>query len=94
MSTLHVGALLLSDVKSERLFAYAARFTINDILSIFRNTSPGKKFRNDVADTKPDRTEVPNKRSGEVLRLISVPRWATLKECLEGLVKQWSGMSD
>ncbi|KAI8649267.1 Aldehyde reductase II [Fusarium keratoplasticum] len=94
VSTLHVGALLLSDVKSERLFAYAARFTINDILSIFRNTSPGKKFRNDVADTKPDRTEVPNKRSGEVLRLISVPRWATLKECLEGLVKQWSGMSD
>ncbi|KAI8716029.1 Aldehyde reductase II [Fusarium sp. LHS14.1] len=94
VSTLHVGALLLSDVKSERLFAYATRFTINDILSIFRNTSPGKKFRNDVADTKPDRTEVPNKRSGEVLRLINVPRWTTLKECLEGLVKQWSGMSD
>ncbi|KAF4464318.1 aldehyde reductase II [Fusarium albosuccineum] len=93
VSTLHVGALLLDQVKSERLFAYAARCTINDILGIFRNLSPGKTFRGNVVDVKPDLTDVPNKTSSEVLEVLGLARWTTLQECLALLVKQWSELA-
>ncbi|KAJ3543965.1 hypothetical protein NM208_g3303 [Fusarium decemcellulare] len=94
VSTLHVGALLLDQVKSERLFAYAARYTINDILAIFRDLSAGKTFRDDVADAKSDLTDVPNKTSSEVLGLFGLSRWTTLEECLALLVKQWRELSE
>ncbi|KAF5008657.1 hypothetical protein FDECE_5069 [Fusarium decemcellulare] len=93
VSTIHVGALLLDRVKSERLFAYAARYTINDILGIFRDLSPGRTFRDNVADVKPDLTDAPNKAASEVLKVLGLSRWTTLEECLALLVKQWSELA-
>ncbi|KAK7418912.1 hypothetical protein QQX98_003615 [Neonectria punicea] len=90
VSRLHLGALLLPETNSERVFAYAGRYTINDILSAFRNLCPGKGFPDDVAGVKPDSTKVPNARSTELLDLLGLPGWTTLQGSLGPLTKQWS----
>lgn len=89
VASLHVGALLLPQVKSERLFAYAGRYTVNDFLRIFKTVYPSRDFPEDVANILEDATEVPNKRSTEVLKLLGLKGWKSLEECLEPVTKQF-----
>ncbi|KAF6803045.1 aldehyde reductase ii [Colletotrichum sojae] len=94
VAALHVGALLLTEVKSERLFAFAGGFTVNDFLRIFRNLEPGRKFPEYVQDVRPDMTKVPNERATEVLRLVGLPGWKGLEDCLRPLARQFAAASE
>ncbi|KAK2740008.1 aldehyde reductase ii [Colletotrichum kahawae] len=93
VASIHVGALLLPQVKSERLFAYAGRYTVNDFLRIFKTAYPSRQFPDDVENVLEDETEVPNGRSTEVLKLLGLKGWRSLEECLEPLAKQFLGAS-
>ncbi|KAH0421850.1 aldehyde reductase ii [Colletotrichum camelliae] len=89
VASLHVGALLLPQVKSERLFAYAGRYTVNDFLRIFKAAYSSRQFPDEVETVLEDETEVPNDRSTEVLKLLGLKGWRSLEECLEPLAKQF-----
>ncbi|KAF0321127.1 NAD-dependent epimerase/dehydratase terH [Colletotrichum sp. SAR11_59] len=89
VASLHVGALLLPQVKSERLFAYAGRYTVNDFLRIFKTAYPSREFPEDVENMIEDATQVPNERSTEVLKLLGLKGWKSLQECLESVTKQF-----
>ncbi|KAH9229437.1 hypothetical protein K456DRAFT_1844675 [Colletotrichum gloeosporioides 23] len=89
VASLHVGALLLPQVKSERLFAYAGRYTVNDFLRIFKTAYPSREFPEEVENIFEDATEVPNERSTEVLKLLGLKGWKSLEECLQPVTKQF-----
>ncbi|KAI8221966.1 hypothetical protein K4K53_007275 [Colletotrichum sp. SAR 10_77] len=89
VASLHVGALLLPQVKSERLFAYAGRYTVNDFLRIFKTAYPSREFPEEVENILEDATEVPNERSTEVLKMLGLKGWKSLEECLEPVTKQF-----
>jgi hypothetical protein len=42
---LHVAALLLPEVKEERVFAFAAPFNFNQLFAAFRKAAPQRDFR-------------------------------------------------
>ncbi|KAF2643713.1 NAD dependent epimerase/dehydratase family protein [Massarina eburnea CBS 473.64] len=64
---LHVAALTEADVQSERLFAFAGKYTYNEILAIFRKECPDRKFVDDIKEVE-DGGTVDNKRSIEILK--------------------------
>jgi len=45
---LHVAALLDSEVKSERIQAWAVQFNWNDVLAIMRRLYPSRQFIDDL----------------------------------------------
>ncbi|WQF78916.1 Putative NAD-dependent epimerase/dehydratase, NAD(P)-binding domain superfamily [Colletotrichum destructivum] len=90
VSALHVGALLLPDIASERLFAYGGKYTVNDLLAAFKALQPDRKFPNLVKDIQPDLSTVPNGRSTDVPKSLGLPGWKSLEDCLRPLVSQFA----
>ncbi|CAI6332443.1 unnamed protein product [Periconia digitata] len=82
---LHVAAFTLPDVVSERLLAFAGRYSWNEILAIFRKEAPGREFADDVGEVK-DRGTVDNKRAEEILRRLGKQEGFTP---LEETIKKW-----
>ncbi|RSM18667.1 hypothetical protein CDV31_002387 [Fusarium ambrosium] len=94
VSILHLGALLLPEVKSERLFANAGTYTVNDFLRIFRTLHPDLNISDDIPNIKPDLRKVPNERPAEVLKLLGVPGWTSLEDCVGPLAEQFAAASE
>ena len=66
---LHVVAILDPEVVDERIFAYADKYSYNDIMGILRKLSPSHKFPEDKPDLKPDQSRILRKgRAEELLR--------------------------
>lgn len=51
-AVIHVGAVLDPDVKNERIFAWAQKFTWNDVLAIMRKLYPDQAVVEDLPDPK------------------------------------------
>jgi hypothetical protein len=81
---LHVAALIYNDVNSERLFAFAEKWSYNKMLDIWRKLYPNRKFQENLENQGEDKTKVPNQRAEELLKRIKGSGWA-LKEMTE----QW-----
>ncbi|RSL84650.1 hypothetical protein CEP51_003753 [Fusarium floridanum] len=94
VSILHLGGLLLPEVKSERLFANAGTYTVNDFLRIFRTLHPDLNISDDIPNVKPDLRKVPNERPAEVLKLLGVPGWTSLEDCVGPLAEQFAAASE
>ncbi|KAF6819019.1 aldehyde reductase ii [Colletotrichum plurivorum] len=91
IARIHVGALLLPDVKSERLIAYAGRFNINDILAVFRDVQPERTFPADLPDLETDQGKIANERATDLMkRLRGGEGWTSLKDCIAPLAKQYA----
>ncbi|KAK7415952.1 hypothetical protein QQX98_005525 [Neonectria punicea] len=93
VSDLHLGALLLPEVRSERLFGSADRYTVNDFLRIFRMLYPDRGVGDDIPNVKPDLRKVPIERPAEVLKLLGVPGWTSLEDCIKPLAEQFAAAS-
>lgn len=93
VSLLHIGALVLSGVKSERLFGCAGRYTVNDFLRIFRTLYPDRGIMHDVDNVPHDLRKVPNERSADVLKKMGVPGWKCLEDCIGQLTHQFAKVS-
>ncbi|KXH66980.1 aldehyde reductase II [Colletotrichum salicis] len=90
-SRIHVAALLLADVLSERLIAYAGKFNINDLLAAFRQILPDRKFPDDLPDLPSDEGTIANERATQLMeRLQGGKGWTSLKECLAPLAEQYA----
>lgn len=64
----HVGALLSTDAKSERLSDFAHPYNWNDILAIFRKLYPEREFMDDIPDLERDLSKVANERAEEMVK--------------------------
>ncbi len=65
---LHLGALTLSDVRNERLLAFAGKYSWTQILETLHRRYPQKIKLQSVDEQALDAGEVDNKRSVEVLK--------------------------
>ena len=86
---IHAAALLLPDVKDERLFAFAGTFDINSMLAAFRKAAPNRKFQEDVKDPPVHLAKVPNERALELLKQTGRVGWVTLDETVAALVPSY-----
>lgn len=87
---LHISALIHGEVESERLFAYAERFSYNNILAIYRRLYPQKKFPEYLQDEGTDKMSVPNKRAEEVLRWVKASGWDSLEKSVKDMSEEWT----
>ncbi|MBE7181519.1 MAG: hypothetical protein INR71_09990 [Terriglobus roseus] len=83
---LHVAALLLPDVREERVFAFATPFNVNTELAAFRKIRPGRKFVDDLPDVPVHLAEVPNDRAEELLRKVGRKGWVPMEESFENML--------
>ncbi|KAH3946374.1 hypothetical protein HBH98_057810 [Parastagonospora nodorum] len=86
---LHISALIHEDVNSERLFGYAERWDVNDLLSIYRKHHPEKALPEKVQGLEKDRTTPPTARAEEVLRWVKGKGWDGLEESVVAMSKDW-----
>lgn len=85
----HVAALIYDDVKSERLFAFAEKWSFNSIMEIWRKMYPQRKFPEDIEGLGEDRTIVPNQRAEELLKRVKGQGWEPLEKALKEMSEQW-----
>jgi nucleoside-diphosphate-sugar epimerase len=79
---IHLAALLLPDVKEERIFAFAETFTWNQLLQGFRKSFPNRKFPDDVENPPEELAKVPNERALELLKRTGRDGWTALDQSL------------
>ncbi|KAF2732795.1 NAD(P)-binding protein [Polyplosphaeria fusca] len=76
----HVAALVCEDVRGERLFAFAAPYSWNDLLGVFRRRYPGKTFIEDIPGLGEDKSVVANERAEELCKRLKGRGWEGLEE--------------
>lgn len=86
VARLHAVALLDPDVKSERIFAFAAPWTWTEIIGIFRKLRPSNnKIPDPPANELADLSKiVPAKKAEQLLKsFFGRPGWVGLEESLK-----------
>jgi nucleoside-diphosphate-sugar epimerase len=83
---LHIAALLLHEVKDERVFGFATTFTYNKLLAVFRKAAPGHKFPEDLKQEDVHLATVPNSRAEELLKKVGRKGWVSLQESIKNMV--------
>ena len=79
---LHIAALIDPDCNGKRIFAFAKPFTWNEILAVFREMCPDKKFQEDGAGLK-SICEVPNQEAEQLLRKHFGKGWTSLEDSVK-----------
>jgi hypothetical protein len=84
---LHIAALLIPSIKSQRLFAYEAVWTQTGIFSILRKLKPDFGWPDPVENELRDRSHVPESKDAEkaIINFFGVPGWTTIEESLKEL---------
>jgi hypothetical protein len=90
IAALHVGALLLPSVKSQRLFASAYAYNWNEILAILRKDYPDKSFYDDVEGLDPAYQIYDDSAALKVLRELGQDGWTPFEVALEQNVKSFA----
>ncbi|KAK5170972.1 uncharacterized protein LTR77_004116 [Saxophila tyrrhenica] len=80
---LHVIAMIDPACNGERIFAFAAPFTWNDILAVLRKQNPGREFPADMEGGGRDMSVVPNGEAEALLRKHYGKGWTGLEEVVE-----------
>lgn len=79
---LHVAALTLPDVESQRIFAMARHTNGKEIVQELRYLFPGHEYP-DAPDAECDRSDVPPIDKAEaLLKRLGYPGWTTLREAI------------
>ena len=85
---IHVAALLDPEVRNERILAYAAPFTWNEILAIMRRARPDQSaIPEDIPNEGKDLSKVANARGEELLRAFGRPGWTSLEDTIKENVR-------
>lgn len=87
----HVGALIYSDVNSERLFSFAHPYNWNDILAVLRKLHPEHKFINDIPNLGHDLSKVENERAEEIVKRFGRPGWTSLEDSIRDVTESFAG---
>lgn len=80
MARLHLAAAVLSHVQSQRIFAFAGRFSWDKILAIMRELDPERKLPNDFSGGD-DPTEIgPRGKAEALLKSLGRTGWTSLAD--------------
>ncbi|KAI1192765.1 hypothetical protein F5X97DRAFT_339843 [Nemania serpens] len=79
---LYIAALTTRGVDGERLFGFGGRYSWPKVAQILQQLYPEKNVTT-LADNGWDQTEVPNKRSEELLRSVKLTTWDGLEESVK-----------
>ena len=88
---LHVAALLSKAIQNERIFAFAAPYTWNEILAVMRKAYPSREFPDDIPGVEKSTLQVPTEQGEQLLKdVFGRDGWSTLEETvmnnLKGLI--------
>jgi hypothetical protein len=84
---LQVAALIDPIADGMRVLAYGYPYSWNQILKIFRQDFPDRKFVEDFPDQGEDISTIRNEKSVEMLKRMGRPGLTTLEESLKAVVK-------
>jgi hypothetical protein len=80
VARVHLGALVEPDVNGERIWAAAGGgWTVNDVLAIWRETYPERKFVDDIKLPAQATIHIPNQRGLDLLKRQGHDGWISLK---------------
>ncbi|KAJ6483996.1 hypothetical protein C8R45DRAFT_1214882 [Mycena sanguinolenta] len=80
VASIHLAALLSTSTQGKRIWAAAHRFEINDILAIWREAFPKRKFVEDFKSRPQPKITLELGPSEELLRAFEGRTWLSLKE--------------
>ncbi|CAM1510944.1 Fc.00g084570.m01.CDS01 [Cosmosporella sp. VM-42] len=86
---LHVAAALFPNVKNERIFAFAGRFSFDTILEIMRKAEPERKFPDNFSGGDDPNEIKPQDRAEQLLRELGEPGWVSLEDTILEAVEQF-----
>ncbi|KAK1635670.1 NAD dependent epimerase/dehydratase [Colletotrichum phormii] len=81
-AALHIAAAILSDVKGERIFAFAYPMNWDIILDILRRQNPRRKFADNFHDEEYPVTVKPIARAEGLLKRLGRPGWISLEQSI------------
>ncbi|KAH7107911.1 hypothetical protein BKA62DRAFT_320 [Auriculariales sp. MPI-PUGE-AT-0066] len=80
-AAIHIAALLSTEVSGERLWACSQVFTANEILAIWREAYPDRKFREDFNYPEMPKVELLGReKSTQLLKELEGRDWMSLKD--------------
>ena len=80
VAAIHVAALLDETTESRRLFAAAHKFTLNEILAVWRKEFPERKIVADVDWPKQPEVDLEQGESTELLKAFAGRDWYSFEE--------------
>lgn len=84
---LHVAAAIFSGLEGQRIFAFAGRFSWDQVLEILRKDQPEMKFPDNFSGGE-DLNEIkPRDKAEQLLRDLGRPGWTSLEETILDNVK-------
>ncbi|KAI4594313.1 hypothetical protein KJ359_008588 [Pestalotiopsis sp. 9143b] len=91
---LHVAATVLDKVRSERIFAFAARYNWDAVLGILRKLEPRTTFPDNFSGGDDPNEIQPRYKAEGYLRDLGRPGWTTLEESVRNMVVQFQDLED
>lgn len=83
VARLHVAGLIHPAVSDERIFAFAASYSINEFFDIFAKVVPGNKTREKIAGLDFPLAEIgPRAKAEALLKYMGRPGFAGLEETI------------
>ncbi|KAK7419023.1 hypothetical protein QQX98_003525 [Neonectria punicea] len=84
---LHVAAAIFSGIEDQRIFAFAGRFSWDQVLEILRKNEPEKKFPDNFSGGEDPNEIQPRDKAEQLLRDLGRPGWTSLEETILANVK-------
>ncbi|KAM0328549.1 hypothetical protein ACHAQA_004956 [Verticillium albo-atrum] len=79
---LHVAAAIFDDVRSQRIFAFAGKSNLDDILEFLRRRYPGHKLRENYNISQLQTEAPPREKAEKLLKRMGRPGWTSLEDTL------------
>lgn len=77
---LHVAAGIFDHVKDQRIFGFAERFSMDDVLEILRKTAPDRKFPDNFSGGSDPSEIIPQDKAEQLLRDLGRSGWVSFEE--------------
>ncbi|KAF9873042.1 aldehyde reductase [Colletotrichum karsti] len=84
---LHVAAATFENVKDQRIFGFAGKFSWDLILDILRKNFPEKTFPENFSAELSKKTIAPSGKAEELLRELGRPGWTSLEDTIVETIK-------
>lgn len=85
---LHVAAGLLDHVRSQRVFAFGGKFSIDEILAIMRDIAPARTLPADFSGGEDKTVIVPRDKAEALLKEMGRPGWTSLADTIAQNVEE------
>lgn len=79
---LHVAAAIFEHVKDQRIFGFAEKFSMDDVLEILRKVASDRKFPDNFSGGSDPSEIIPRDEAEQLLRDLGRPGWVGFEESI------------